>query len=264
MHKSRKRFGQHFLHDQQVIQKIIVAVHPDTTQHILEIGPGHGALTDMLISKAGKLDAVELDRDLANELMQRFHGVNHFHVHQGDILKFDLHKVQFNGRLRLIGNLPYNISTPLLFRMRDQIECIEDMHFMLQKEVAQRICAEPGNRSYGRLSVMMQYAFQVEILFHIPPASFNPPPKVDSSFLHFIPHSRPPVHIDNHDVFELTVSTAFSQRRKTLRNTLKQLISESGIRALGIDPGARPETLTLAQFALISNTLYAMGQHGKL
>lgn len=255
-HIPRKRFGQNFLHDQAVIHNIITAIDPRPAQHLVEIGPGKGALTRPLLRAAGHLDVVELDRDLIPLLERECAGLGELHIHQADALAFDFATLAADGRrLRLVGNLPYNISTPLLFHLMDQVQCIQDLHFMLQKEVVDRLAAQPGSKDYGRLSVMIQYYCEVEPLFVVHPGAFFPAPKVDSAVARLVPHAAPPVEVADRANFSHLVAQAFSQRRKTLRNTLKGLLTEEQIRAQGIDPGLRAEVLSLAQFARLSNAL---------
>ncbi|MCW8827375.1 MAG: 16S rRNA (adenine(1518)-N(6)/adenine(1519)-N(6))-dimethyltransferase RsmA [Gammaproteobacteria bacterium] len=253
-HRPRKRFGQNFLHDQGVLQKIDHAIRPKPTDQIVEIGPGLGALTQYLIEGAGQINAVELDRDLIEPLTARFG--DQLKLHNTDALKFDFCSLAGDGeKLRIIGNLPYNISTPILFRLFEQRACIEDMHFMLQQEVVERIAAAPGNKSYGRLSIMAQYYCKAENLFHVSPEAFNPPPKVHSAIIRLTPHLHPSVEVKDLKQFEDVVRQAFSQRRKTLRNTLKKLISAEQLIELGIDPTQRPEQITIEQYAQISNQI---------
>ncbi|MDD1612115.1 MAG: 16S rRNA (adenine(1518)-N(6)/adenine(1519)-N(6))-dimethyltransferase RsmA [Methylococcaceae bacterium] len=256
VHTPRKRFGQNFLHDQSVISHIIACIGAKPHQHWVEIGPGQGALTGPLLQAGVHLDVVELDRDLAALLKRKFAGQTHLQIHSADALKFDFSTLAKEGeRLRIVGNLPYNISTPLMFHLLNSAHCIEDMHFMLQKEVVERLCAEPGNKQYGRLSVMMQYACETEHLFDVPPESFDPAPKVMSSIVRLTPHRRPPVQVDSRENLNRVVMQAFSQRRKTLRNSLKNLISDNDLDALSIDPKLRAENLTLEDFAKLSNLL---------
>ena len=253
-HQPRKRFGQNFLHDQSVLQRIDHAIRPKPTDHIVEIGPGLGALTQYLIEGAGQIIAVELDRDLIEPLTTRFG--SQLTLHNTDALKFDFCSLASEGeKLRIIGNLPYNISTPILFKLFEQRACIKDMHFMLQQEVVVRIAAVPGSKSYGRLSIMAQYYCQAESLFHVPPGAFNPPPKVHSAIIRLTPHSHPSVEVTDLKQFENVVRQAFSQRRKTLRNTLKKLISAEQIIELDVDHTLRPEQITIEQYAKISNQI---------
>ncbi len=254
-HRPRKRFGQNFLHDQNVIRGIVAAIHPQTGERLVEIGPGLGALTEPLLTALGEMDVVELDRDLVPRLQQQFATQGTLHIHNADALKFDFCSLRQTGdeKLRVVGNLPYNISTPLIFHLLDQSPCIHDMHFMLQKEVVQRLAAKPGGDDYGRLSVMVQYRCEVEKLFTVPPGAFNPPPKVDSAIVRLIPYATPPYPANDEKFFSRLVNQAFSQRRKTLRNNMKGLLDATAIEALGIDPGCRPETLTLEQFVALAN-----------
>jgi 16S rRNA (adenine1518-N6/adenine1519-N6)-dimethyltransferase len=253
-HTARKRFGQNFLHDHNIINSIIAYTQASANQHWVEIGPGQGALTEPLLAKKVLLDVVELDRDLVSLLQRKFHAHPNLTIHSADALSFDFAGLAQQGeKLHIIGNLPYNISTPLLFHLLSTTACIADMHFMLQKEVVDRICATPDNKQYGRLSVMMQYYCQGELLFDVPPESFDPIPKVMSAIIRLVPHSEPPVSLLSRESFSQVVSHAFSQRRKTIRNSLKSLLSEQQIAELGINPSARAETLSLEEFALLSN-----------
>lgn len=252
-HQARKRFGQNFLHDYSIINNILSHAHPLAGEHWIEIGPGLGALTQPLLQAGVTLDVIELDRDLVSHLQKRFAGNNNLTVHSADALDFDFSALSKTGeKLRIIGNLPYNISTPLMFHLLENATCIEDMHFMLQKEVVNRICAEPGSKTYGRLSVMMQYFCETEWLFDVPPESFDPVPQVMSAIVKLTPHARPPVAIKDRDSFNQLVTQAFSQRRKTIRNSLKKLVEEQQMQALGIDPNLRAESLSLEQFALLN------------
>ncbi len=253
-HQARKRFGQNFLQDYRVIQNILDFANPQAGEHWVEIGPGLGALTKPLLESGVKLDVVELDRDLVARLQKQFAGDGNLNVHSADALNFDFAALaQADEKLRVIGNLPYNISTPLMFHLLETTACIEDMHFMLQKEVVDRICAEPGTKKYGRLSVMMQYFCDTEWLFDVPPESFDPAPQVMSAIVRLVPHTTPPVQVDDFDLFGSLVTQAFSQRRKTIRNSMKNLISEQQFGELEIDPNLRAEALSLEQFALLSN-----------
>ena len=252
-HKARKRFGQNFLQDHNVIYNILANIHANEGEHWIEIGPGLGAITEPLLQKNIILDVVELDRDLVEFLEEKFSQHKNFTIHSADALNFDFAALLEQGeKCRIIGNLPYNISTPLLFHLLDNAHCIEDMHFMLQKEVVNRICAEPGSKKYGRLSVMMQYYCETEQVFDVPPESFNPVPKVMSAIVKLRPHQKAPVDISDIKLLNKVVITAFSQRRKTIRNSLKTLISEQQLDTLGIDPTLRAESITLAEFASIS------------
>ena len=255
-HTPRKRFGQNFLHDHNVINNIISTIQAKPGEHWVEIGPGKGALTEPLLKKGLRLEVVELDRDLVVLLTNMFRQYSQLQIHSTDALKFDFSAlVEDNEKLRIIGNLPYNISTPLMFHLLDSAYCIDDMHFMLQKEVVDRICAAPGSKKYGRLSVMMQYYCDPELLFVVPPESFEPAPKVMSAIVRLVPHQQPPVQVNDMDMLNRVVTQAFSQRRKTLRNSLKKLIDENAIIALNIDPALRAEALSLNDFAKLSNLL---------
>jgi len=253
-HRARKRFGQNFLHDQGVIQRIVASVNPKPTDTLVEIGPGLGAITEHLFEAAGELNVVELDRDLVERLEKRYGSNEKFHIHSADALKFDFRSLVGEGeKLRVVGNLPYNISTPLLFHLMDQVDVISDIHAMLQLEVVLRLCAGPGDNNYGRLSVMMQYYCDAQHLFNVPPESFQPPPKVESAIVRLVPHEKPPVEVNDEKRFAQVVQQAFSMRRKTLRNCMKNMLTAEQIESVGIDPGIRPERLTLAEFAALSN-----------
>jgi 16S rRNA (adenine1518-N6/adenine1519-N6)-dimethyltransferase len=259
-HRARKRFGQNFLHDQRVIQRIVSAIRPRSDQVLLEIGPGQGALTGSLLETGCTLRAVELDRDLVAILQHRFGGDQRFHLQQGDALAVELLSIT-SEKVRVVGNLPYNISTPLIFHLLKQSASIIDMHFMLQKEVVERLAAPPGNRDYGRLSIMTQYFCQVEPLFEVPPGAFSPQPKVQSAVLRLTPHQTLPHAAQSIAALQNIVRTAFNQRRKTLRNALQTLLSVEQIAGLGIDPGARPETLSLAAFVALADCLHAQEEY---
>jgi 16S rRNA (adenine1518-N6/adenine1519-N6)-dimethyltransferase len=255
-HTPRKRFGQNFLHDHNIIYNILSSLQAKPDEHWVEIGPGMGALTEPLLNLGLRLDVVELDRDLVSLLKDKFKQHANLEIFSADALRFDFSAlVKNNEKLRIIGNLPYNISTPLMFHLLDNAQCIDDMHFMLQKEVVDRICAVPGSKKYGRLSVMMQYYCATELLFDVPPESFDPAPKVMSAIVRLVPHQQPPVEVNDIKMLNRVVVQAFSQRRKTLRNSLKKLIEEDAIIALNIDPTLRAEALSLADFAKLSNLL---------
>lgn len=255
-HTPRKRFGQNFLHDYSIIHHIIASIGIQPQQHIVEIGPGQGALTEPLLQQDIQLDVIELDRDLVTLLQNKFQGNTKVQLHSADALRFDFSSlVQHNEKLRIIGNLPYNISTPLLFHLLTHAHCIEDMHFMLQKEVVDRLCAKPNNHHYGRLSIMMQYYCATELLLIVPPESFYPTPQVTSAVIRLIPHPKPPVQVQDIKLLNRVVTEAFGQRRKTLRNSLKKLISEDVMLALGINPNLRAENISLIEFAQLSNCL---------
>lgn len=253
-HRPRKRFGQHFLRDSGVVERIVAAIRPLPGDRLVEIGPGLGALTRPLLDAAGELDAVELDRDLLEPLRARCAGSGVLRIHCADALVFDFAALRGDGpRLRLTGNLPYNISTPLLFHLLDQAEHLRDLHFMLQLEVVERMAAGPGEDAYGRLSVMLQYRCRVESLFAVEPEAFRPPPKVRSAVARLVPRETSPVSVRDERRFAEVVRLAFAQRRKTLRNALRGLLDAGQIEAAGVDPGARAETLDLAAFAALSN-----------
>ncbi|MEH6650015.1 MAG: 16S rRNA (adenine(1518)-N(6)/adenine(1519)-N(6))-dimethyltransferase RsmA [Motiliproteus sp.] len=254
-HQARKRFGQNFLHDQGVIRSIIRAIHPKPGQHLVEIGPGLGALTEELLAGCGELDVVELDRDLIPKLQRQFASYgDKLSIHQADALKFDFASLAEDQRpLRVVGNLPYNISTPLIFHLLSYSGLFEDMYFMLQKEVVDRLAALPGDSAYGRLGIMTQYYCEVSSLFLVSPEAFDPKPKVDSAIVKLRPYAEPPHPADNVDDFAMVVRVAFGQRRKTLRNNLKKVLPVESIEALGIDPGLRPEKLSLLEFVQMAN-----------
>ena len=252
-HRSRKRFGQHFLHERSVIERILHALHPQPGDVMVEIGPGRGALTRGLVGRVGELHVVEFDRDLVAWLQQTY-TPDQLTVHSADALRFDFRALRHDQRrLRIVGNLPYNISTPLLFHLLDQIDAVQEMLFMLQKEVVDRMAAAPGGKEYGRLSVMIQWRARVEKLFDVPPGAFTPPPKVDSSVVRLSPHAVPPIAVADPARFETVVQAAFAHRRKTLRNTLKGLVDEAGFAKADIDPVRRAETLTLGEFARLAS-----------
>ena len=255
-HRPRKRFGQHFLTDPHFVARIVDCIAPQAGQRLVEIGPGQGALTRPLLERTDHLDVVELDRDLIPHLKALSTANHTLSVHEADALKFDFCSLQQGPeKLRVVGNLPYNISTPLLFHLTGQLACIRDMHFMLQKEVVQRITATAGNGSYGRLTVMLSYYCRSEYLFTVPPGAFYPPPRVDSAIVRLIPHQQPPVDVADVALFAQLVNQAFSQRRKTLRNSLKSLLIPTDIEAAGVDPSLRPERLNLAEFASLSRKI---------
>jgi 16S rRNA (adenine1518-N6/adenine1519-N6)-dimethyltransferase len=284
-HRPRKRFGQNFLHDRRVIERILEALDARPDQHLVEIGPGQGAITAGLLASARSVDLIELDRDLVQPLIDRFDLAvggeqmttapegHRCRIYNADALSFDLCSLlpaatpgageassssrsggdTGHRRLRIVGNLPYNISTPLLFRFLEQSVCIEDAHLMLQKEVVDRITAGPGSKVFGRLSVMVQTYCSAERLFTVAPGAFHPAPKVSSAVIRVIPLRTLPVRISDRDWHARLVAAAFSQRRKTLRNCLSGLISADRITELGIDPAARAETLSVADFVTLAN-----------
>jgi 16S rRNA (adenine1518-N6/adenine1519-N6)-dimethyltransferase len=255
MHVPRKRFGQHFLHDRNVIERIVTSISASRDDLMIEIGPGLGALTGPLLQHLDHLHAVEIDRDAIRHLEQHIDPAK-LTIHEGDALRFDLATVA-NGpaSVRLVGNLPYNISTPLLFHLLGQRELIREMHFMLQKEVVDRMAAGANDEAYGRLSVMLAPWVRVEPLFDIGPGAFRPPPKVTSTVVRLTPHEALPLARQYHKEFAQIVAAAFSQRRKTLRNSLRTLLSIDQITSTGIDPGARPEVLSPAQFSDLAQCL---------
>lgn len=251
--RARKRFGQHFLHDPAVIARIVAAVAPKADDHLVEIGPGLGALTAPLLEHVPSFDAVEIDRDAIRELHANPLIRGKLRIHEADALNFDFGLLRDDARpLRLVGNLPYNISTPLLFRLIAQREHVLDMHFMLQKEVVDRMAAQADMDSYGRLTVMLAPWVRVEALFDVGPGAFRPPPRVTSSIVRLTPHATPPFAIANYDVYARVVAAAFAQRRKTLRNALKTVMTADAIERAGIDPNARGETVSPSGFAALA------------
>ena len=256
-HKARKRFGQNFLHDPLTIQRIVRAIDPKPGQRLVEIGPGQGAITLPLLRACRHLDVIELDRDLIQPLAEKAASVGELVIHQEDALRFDFASLAGGDKLRTVGNLPYNISTPLLFHLIEQSDAIQDMHFMLQKEVIDRMAATPGSGDYGRLSVMIQYHCKVEPLFRVGPGAFKPAPKVQSGFTRLVPWPELPFPVIDTNCLTRLVRQAFSQRRKTLRNALKSLLSEHSIRATGTDPSTRPENVSVEQYAALADQLAA-------
>ena len=249
----RKRFGQHFLHDPGVIRRIIEAVAPLRGEHVVEIGPGRGALTWELLQRAGELDVIEIDRDLAASLRADPRAAGRLHLHVEDALETDFVRLRGAGApLRVVGNLPYNISTPVLFRLISQRAALADMHFMLQKEVVDRMAAPPGGKEYGRLTVMLGAYVRVERLFDVGPGAFLPPPRVWSSVVRLHPAGEPRFAIGSDGALKAVVTAAFSHRRKTLRNGLKPLLGEADIESCGIDPAVRPETLAPCEFGKLA------------
>ena len=251
-HIPRKRFGQNFLTDQGVIRAIVDAIRPEPGDLMVEIGPGLGALTDPLLKALSHLHVVELDRDIIARLQQRY-SPERLTIHGGDALKFDFS--QLGERIRVVGNLPYNISTPLLFHLAESASCIHDMHFMLQKEVVERMVAAPSTPEYGRLSVMLQYRYAMEMLFIVPPEAFHPAPKVESAIVRMIPFRELPYPVRDEELFGQIVTAAFGQRRKTIRNTLRNYLAAEDFEKLGIDPGLRAENLSVAEFARIADCI---------
>ena len=250
---AKKRFGQNFLRDRAVIARIIDPVDPRPGQHLLEIGPGRAAITRELLTRAGALDAIELDRDLLPELRRQCEPLGAFRLFNADALTFDYRTPREDERkLRIVGNLPYNISTPLLFHLLEFRDFIEDMHFMLQREVVQRMAATPGSKRWGRLSVMLQTDLRIAPLFDIPARAFQPAPKVESSFVRLTPRAAPAAPIPDRARFDQLVAQAFRHKRKTLLNNLKGLLDAERIRAAGIDPSIRAEQIDIAGFARLA------------
>ena len=256
-HIAKKRFGQNFLTDQGVITSLIEAINPQIGQTIVEIGPGLGALTKPLLAQIPHLHVVEIDRDIVAWMQAEYakpaYTSNTITIHNVDALKFQFTSLGEN--LRVTGNLPYNISTPILFHLLNNLSQISDMHFMLQKEVVERMVALPSTPAYGRLSVMLQYHLAMEYLITVPPEAFEPAPKVESAFVRCVPHTTLPYTAKNEALFAKVVLAAFGQRRKTLRNTLKGLLDDAGFATLNINPQLRAENLSVAQFVSISNYL---------
>ncbi|MCU7834170.1 MAG: 16S rRNA (adenine(1518)-N(6)/adenine(1519)-N(6))-dimethyltransferase RsmA [gamma proteobacterium symbiont of Taylorina sp.] len=253
-HKARKRFGQNFLHDPNIIQRIIQSIAVTDKQHIVEIGPGKGALTEYLVQLCAKLDVIELDRDLIPILEQQFEHCNNFQIHNADALQFDFSVLSQNNKLRLVGNLPYNISTPLIFHLLENISIIHDMHFMLQKEVVERLTACPGTKIYGRLSILVQYLCHAEQLFIVHPGAFSPAPKIDSAIIQLTPRTHTASLVNaTLDNLSFVARSAFSQRRKTLRNNLKTILTPEQIMQCDIDPARRAETLNIDEFVKLTN-----------
>lgn len=251
-HIAKKKFGQNFLIDQSIIQSLINAIHPQAEDLMVEIGPGLGAMTQPLLKQLNHLHVVEIDRDII-QWMQGFYPAQKLTIHNSDVLKFDFGTI--GERIRVVGNLPYNISSPILFKLLENTAQIIDMHFMLQKEVVERMVAEPSSPEYGRLSVMLQYRLQMEYLVTVPPEAFDPAPKVESAFVRCVPYARLPYPAKDEALFAKVVTAAFGQRRKTLRNTLKGLLDDQGFTALNIDSQLRAENLSVTAFVAISNYL---------
>lgn len=258
-HVARKRFGQNFLIDPQVIHDIVQAIAPRREDRLVEIGPGLGALTGPLLDRLDRLHVVEVDRDIVARLRQRFgaHAAGRLTIHAGDALAFDFAALAEAGAgaLRIVGNLPYNISTPLLFYLAAVAGSVQDMHFMLQKEVVARMAAAPATPDYGRLSVMLQYRFVVDPLFDVPPEAFDPAPRVDSAVVRLIPRPAEALMARDADTLAEIVAAAFSQRRKMLRNTLSAYFSEADLARLDVTPTARAEALTVADYVRLANAL---------
>lgn len=255
-HKARKRFGQNFLIDHNIINQIARSVRPRPNDIVVEIGPGQGALTEPLAESADTLHVIELDRDLVPWLKVRFEKHPGFSLHQADALKFDFAELADGDRpLRIVGNLPYNISTPLIFHLISYADIVQDMHFMLQKEVVKRLAAKPGTKAYGRLTVMAQYYCDISWLFDVPPGSFDPAPKVESAIVRLAPYKTLPYPARNVETLEKLVTATFGQRRKTLRNALKSLCDPEHFDKLPVDLSKRAEALTIAEFVELSDAI---------
>ncbi len=265
-HKHKKQFGQNFLNNGRIIDQIVASIRPLKTDHMVEIGPGEAALTEPLINVVKRLDIIEIDNDLIGPLKIRFASKPAFNLHHTDALAFDyasLLEFEPEQPLRVVGNLPYNISSPLLFHLLNYSAHIKDMHFMLQKEVVDRLTAEPGVKAYGRLSVMIQYACQTEYLFTVGPENFTPPPKVDSAIVRLLPYQQKPFVADDEATFAELVKQAFSQKRKTLRNNLKGWLDNEQIESCGIDPSTRAESVSVEKFVQLANLFYQIKLQSK-
>lgn len=261
-HKARKRFGQNFLIDHGIIREIVRAIHPHKDDLLVEIGPGKGAITQLLADACDNLNVIELDRDLVPWLKVKFEKHPNFQLFQADALQFDFAQlIRDEKPLRIVGNLPYNISTPLIFHLLSYANKVQDMHFMLQKEVVKRMAAQAGDSAYGRLGIMVQYYCAVEDLFDVPPTSFDPAPKVDSAIVRLVPHKALPYVANNVKTLETLVNVAFQQRRKTLRNSLKQLLTTEQLESLPVDLQLRPEDISLPEYVAISNLLGDLSLH---
>jgi 16S rRNA (adenine1518-N6/adenine1519-N6)-dimethyltransferase len=252
-HVPRKRFGQHFLHDQGILRRIVECVSPQSGDRMIEIGPGEGAMTLPLLRAAGKLTAIELDRDLIEPLREKSRGIGELEIINADVLNVDFSAL--GQSLRIVGNLPYNISTPILFHCLEHSSSIRDMHFMLQKEVVERMAAAPGSKVYGRLSVMLQFRCSVEPLLNVPPGAFRPPPKVDSAVVRLTPLPASSLPDVDTAVLANVVRAAFGQRRKTLSNALRDVATAADLEAVGIDPRARAEQIPVADFVRLAQHL---------
>ncbi len=256
-HRARKRFGQNFLTDSSILEKIVKAISPKPSEKIIEIGPGQGALTELLLTSNAELHAIEIDRDLAAFLHDKYAKLSHFHLHENDVLKVDFSSLLSPDQpARIIGNLPYNISTPLIFHLLKYLPGVKDMVFMLQLEVVERMAAMPGSKNYGRLSIMVQYYCRVEKLFNVPPSAFSPAPKVESAIVKLTPLKKTANELESPEQLTNLLRQAFAQRRKTLRNNLSSLISSEELETLGINPGLRPENLSLDDYVKICKYLH--------
>jgi 16S rRNA (adenine1518-N6/adenine1519-N6)-dimethyltransferase len=259
----RKRFGQHFLTDEAVLEQMASIIGIASEDYIVEIGPGRGALTQYLLPLAKKIDAIEIDRDLAAYLQQHYANQENLTIHNADVLHFDWGSLlKLPPLKRIVGNLPYNITTPLLFQLFDWSSQIKNMHFLLQKEVVERLTAPVGSHNYSRLTVMAQYHAQLTMLFAVPASAFSPPPRVESAFVRIIPYQTPPIKAQNLTTFAEVVKEAFSYRRKTLANSLRKLITTAELESLNIDPHWRPQQITVENFVKISNILLENNREG--
>ncbi len=251
-HRHKKRFGQHFLHERGILARIVAAIAPRPNDRLVEVGPGEGALTLPLLAAAGRLTAIEIDRDLIPRLATAAAGIGELTIIEADALTVDFTGLAAGGRLRLVGNLPYNVSTPLLFHFLEHAPVITDMHFMLQKEVVERMAADPGSKVYGRLSVMLQAVCEVERLFTVPPGAFTPPPKVDSAIVRLTPRADAAARVPAPARLDALVRAGFAQRRKTLHNALRGIADDAMMQAAGIDPQARAETVPVDAWLALS------------
>lgn len=252
-HRARKRFGQHFLTADDIIEQIVAAIAPQDDQIIVEIGPGQGAITSPLAHRAGQFHAIEFDRDLVPVLKRRYADTQHVTIHEADALDFDYGLL--GNQLRIVGNLPYNISTPLLFHLLKFKNAIDDMHFMLQKEVVERMAAMPGTKRYGRLTIMLGCHLDVVHLFDVPPHAFSPPPRVMSSVVRLRPKAQSTLDLARPEILESLVKQAFSRRRKTLRNALQGMADDARLQGLQLDPGMRPEQVPIEKWVALANTI---------
>ncbi len=258
-HKAKKRFGQNFLHDPGVIDRIVATINPQPGDNLIEIGPGPGALTHPVLQRVGQMRAIELDREVIPKLKMFCFGDGELEIIESDALKVNFSEFATESNsLRVIGNLPYNISTPLLFHLFQHLDAIKDMHFMLQKEVVERLVAIPGTKDYGRLSIMAQYYSKPELMFIVKPGAFNPPPKVDSAIVRLTPKSKQEMIKTDVKLMNQIVTSAFSLRRKTIRNSLKNFLESTDFEALQLDPKARAENLSLSDYIAI--TEYIIGK----
>ncbi|GAB6196140.1 16S rRNA (adenine(1518)-N(6)/adenine(1519)-N(6))-dimethyltransferase RsmA [Lysobacter xanthus] len=251
----KKSLGQHFLHDRGIISNIVLAVDPQPGDRLVEIGPGQGAITFPLLDRHGELTVIEFDRDLIAPLTQAAHAHGALQVIHRDVLQVDFTELAAGGTIRLVGNLPYNLSSPILFHALDHAAVVRDMHFMLQKEVVDRMAAGPGSKVYGRLGVMLQAYCRVTPLFDVPPGAFRPPPKVDSAVVRLVPRPASEIAVADRAMFANVVRDAFSQRRKTLRNALSKICDADAIRAAGLDPQHRAEQVPVDGFVVLANAL---------